>query len=391
MGRAVAPIRCRASATLGALIRNSPPPSTLPSRPVLVALALALSLVIGACGGAGSDPSAPPALGSETTGATSTAATPTDSASTSSTSTTSAPAEPIDGGSACGSSERSSDGRVERVDLTEASGLAASRRHEGVLWSHNDSGSAAGLFAFDLAGRDLGFVALVEDGEPVGARDVEDVAITDGTIYLADIGDNRRRRDAVRIYEFDEPEPGADGTVELGRTIEVRYPDGPTDAEALLVDPVDGVLIILSKDTDDVTAPTRIYSVPLPEASEADPDPVEATLAAELDMASIGAGASSLAIGGLLCPGAVTAADLSPSGDLVVLRTYGSAWLFPRPTGATVVDALAGEPCEGGTAGETQGEAIAFLPDGGDGAVRYATVGEGLQQPVHLTTFSPGG
>ena len=37
-------------------------------------------------------------------------------------------------------------------DVPEASGLALSRRHPGLLWTHNDSGHATELFAVDASG-----------------------------------------------------------------------------------------------------------------------------------------------------------------------------------------------------------------------------------------------
>jgi len=42
--------------------------------------------------------------------------------------------------------------------VRESSGVAASRAHAGVLWTHNDSGDDAYVYATDLAGADRGFV-----------------------------------------------------------------------------------------------------------------------------------------------------------------------------------------------------------------------------------------
>ena len=66
-------------------------------------------------------------------------------------------------------------------------------------------------------------------------------------------------------------------------------------------------------------------------------------------------------------------------GALIAVRTYGSVWLFERGPGQSLAEALAGPPCEGGAAAETQGEAVGFLPSAGDGQVRYVTVSEGDQ------------
>ena len=56
--------------------------------------------------------------------------------------------------------------------------------------------------------------ALDADGDPQGTLefrvdpvDVEAVAFHDGRLYVADIGDNRERRDFVTVYFFDDAEP----------------------------------------------------------------------------------------------------------------------------------------------------------------------------------------
>src|SRR5262245_44719285 len=73
-------------------------------------------------------------------------------------------------------------------DVVESSGLAISRRTPGVLWTHNDSGSDAVLFAIDKDGRLLGRVRV-----PVRTRDWEDVSAarcpSGDCLYIADIGD----------------------------------------------------------------------------------------------------------------------------------------------------------------------------------------------------------
>lgn len=348
-----------------------------------LALPVALALLVAACSGT--------ETASTTTGAAQTTATTTASTTTTGSTTTSAPTTAADATDATGQTpigcqrgSFGSDGDVERIELVETSGLAASRSADGVLWAHNDSGHESGVFALDTAGRDLGFFALVDQAGAVVTTDVEDLAIVDDRLYLGDIGDNGRGRPSVTIHVVAEPEPGADGVAEVLESIEVRYPDGPTDAEALLVDPVDGTILILSKDSDDVTAPTRLYAVPRP--AEPSSEPVTATLVGQLDVAALSASSSSISIGGLLFPGNVTAADVSPTGDLVVIRTYGSAWSFPREPGQSLVDALGNEPCETGAAGETQGEAIAFLP--GTDPVRYVTIGEGEGRAVNVVTLA---
>ena len=47
-------------------------------------------------------------------------------------------------------------GRVSHCEITESSGIAASKCQSDVLWTHNDSGDNAFIFALDSTGEKLG-------------------------------------------------------------------------------------------------------------------------------------------------------------------------------------------------------------------------------------------
>ncbi|MFG1818099.1 hypothetical protein ACGFIF_30350 [Kribbella sp. NPDC049174] len=131
--------------------------------------------------------------------------------------------------------------RDERV--TESSGLAKAYKYEGIYWTVNDSGDKARVFGVDTTGKvkmELSFNAEV--------RDVEAVAVDrDGTIYIADIGDNKATRDVVEIYTIPEPgQLGDAGNVPYHR-YDFTYPDGAHDAETLLVEPGTDQLYIVTK------------------------------------------------------------------------------------------------------------------------------------------------
>ncbi|MEL6982236.1 MAG: hypothetical protein AAFO29_07415, partial [Actinomycetota bacterium] len=302
---------------------------------------------------------------------------------------------PDPAGFRCEVLERGETGDVDNAELVETSGLAASQLHDGVVWATNDSGQRSGVFALGSAGQDLGFFVLTDAGGEVTTLDVEDLAIADDVLYLADIGDNGARRDTVVVHAVAEPTPstvGTDGTATVLGTIEFQYPDGPTDAEAVLVDPVAGELVILSKDLDDPSAPTQLYTVPL---AAIDGPVVPATEAGTVDVTALTTSSDGFSFNTLLFPGSVTGADLSPAGDLIAIRTYGSVWLFPRGPGQSVTEALTGnEPCEAGSAAEAQGESVAFLPgpaEGEAGTVSYVTISEGANPPVNLSTVVVSG
>ncbi|MEV5948136.1 WD40 repeat domain-containing protein [Streptomyces sp. NPDC051993] len=130
--------------------------------------------------------------------------------------------------------------------ITESSGLAASRAHPGVYWTHNDSGDGPYVYAVDSkTGRTVATVTMAGIGHP---RDVEAISIgPDGDLYVGDIGDNLDGAwNHVWIYRFHEPAQLRDQTVKATQYV-VQYADGPRNAEALMVHPQTGRVYIASK------------------------------------------------------------------------------------------------------------------------------------------------
>ncbi|MER8000678.1 WD40 repeat domain-containing protein [Streptomyces sp. NPDC095613] len=133
--------------------------------------------------------------------------------------------------------------------ITESSGLAASRKHPGVYWTHNDSDDGPYIYAVDSrTGETVATVTMSGVGEP---RDVEAISLgPDGNLYVGDIGDNLNGSwDHVWIYRFPEPDRLGDLTVRATQ-FTVRYADGARDAEAMMVDPKTGRVYIASKNED---------------------------------------------------------------------------------------------------------------------------------------------
>ena len=94
-------------------------------------------------------------------------------------------------------------GDVERSDLTEPSGMIASRTNDGVLWTHNDSGDGPNFYAMSTSGADLGRYTLV-GGE---SYDWEDMASGPGLLagveylYAGNIGDSNGTVYVLRVAE----------------------------------------------------------------------------------------------------------------------------------------------------------------------------------------------
>lgn len=232
-------------------------------------------------------------------------------------------------------------------ELPELSGLAASRLHPGRFYAHNDSGHGFTLFALATSGEVVGEWTL--DG--ASPQDLEDLAVgpcapdaVDSCIYLADIGDNLRRRGEVRVHRLAEPETLERDGARTVETFTFRYSDGARDAEALVVHPRSAELSVISKEPGTLGA---LYPLGLFVAGETREAPRGPTL--------------SLARGE---DGQVTGADLHPSGERLLVRTYGHAY-EARLAEAPDTRALAEVPLvEVPSGAQPQSEAIAYFADG---------------------------
>jgi hypothetical protein len=137
--------------------------------------------------------------------------------------------------------------RLQDPRIQESSGMALSPGHPGVLWTHNDSGHRAELYAVGPEGRTLATLTLAG----VAARDWEGMAAGRDdrgrpALFVGDIGDNNGVWPEVAVYRVTEPARLRDATVAAVR-YRLRYADGPHDAEALLVDPRGNRLYVATK------------------------------------------------------------------------------------------------------------------------------------------------
>lgn len=252
-------------------------------------------------------------------------------------------------------------GTVQTDKITEASGIVASRVSPGVLWVHNDSGNSARIYALNAEGKLLGAY------RPKGARcrDWEDIAIGPGPdpnrsyLYIGDIGDNDGKYSSIIVYRVPEPVVDPNRTIaeaEIGPAdaIELTYPDGPKDAETLLVDPLNGDIYVITKRE----LFCRVYRAQGPQSTTSS---AVMKLAATLPWG--------FAVGG----------DVSPDGRWVVVRGPFSASLWRRPEGQELWKAFGTESFRLQLARERQGEAICFDADG----LGCFTIGEQRHPPIY--------
>jgi hypothetical protein len=252
----------------------------------------------------------------------------------------------------CGALRVRTLGKVASPEATELSGLVASAAQPGVLWTHNDSGDRARVFAVKADG------SVVADLDVPGAQavDWEDIALARGKLWLGDIGDNAEARDGIDVYVVPEPDVPASGSTASATRLALRYPDGAHNAETLLVNPLTGrELAIVTKD---ISGRSGVYVARAP--------------AWRLRRV----GALALSFGSL-----TTGGDVSADGRIVVVRTYTGIVVWVKRPGASLAATLRRAPtCRGriDLGGEGQGEAIALSRHGR----AFFTVAEGASPPV---------
>lgn len=239
---------------------------------------------------------------------------------------------------------------IEDPRITESSGLAASRTHKGVYWTHNDSGyDPTVIYAVDsTTGKTVAAITLTG----VEGRDLEAISVSaDGDVYVGDIGDNTGGQwSEVWIYRFAEPEKLRDQTIQPTRYT-VRYADGPRDAESLAVHPVTGRVYIVGKNEDG----DGLYVGP-PELDTAAVNTFERV--AEIDLWA-------------------TDAAFSPDGTRLAVRGYFGGIMYSFKDGKPKRLGRLQVPIQ------QQGESVTFTPDGK--RLLYGTEGEASEvRPVEL-------
>lgn len=231
-------------------------------------------------------------------------------------------------------------GKLQNSAIREASGLARSTAHNDLLWTLNDGGSSASLFAVGLDGKDLGRVRL----PGIMNVDWEDLASfeRDGRSWLliADIGDNFALRSKVTLHVVEEPDPSAQ-EARTAWQVSFRYPGGPRDAEAVAVDASEARAYILAKRK----IPAELYAVSLrPDDSGLDTVLTAEYLGVVESIPQPTARDLKNALRDQSWHWQPTAMDFSPDGRRAVILTYKAAYLYHRNENQTWIEALRQTP-----------------------------------------------
>jgi len=201
--------------------------------------------------------------------------------------------------------------------IAESSGLVKSRLFPDVLWTHNDSGDIARIFATDMEGNIL--IPEWYKDEYIGLTipdavniDWEDITTDDqGHLYIAACGNNGNARRDLAIYQIREPNPRAQISTRSFKTFHFAWPDQKAfppkarnfDCEAIFY--AHDKIYALSKHRSDTF--TKLYRF-----DSLDTDKVN--IPTLLDRFDIG--------------GQVTAADTTEDGRKLAVLTYNALWVF---------------------------------------------------------------
>lgn len=247
-------------------------------------------------------------------------------------------------------------GTIKSADITESSGIAASRCQRDVLWTHNDSGDDAFIFALDMTGQSLG-TWRVQNAQNIDWEDIAAYKDKSGKcfLYIGEIGDNKTKRPEHAVYRFPEPvikpsDAGADRKAplltEVAEVLRFDYPDFNQDAETLMVHPTTGDIYVVTKR---VSGPAGVYRLR--------PDFGRESLTTAEKIAEISVPA--------VPNGFVTGGDISPDGRHVIICDYTRAYEWSLADGDAKFDNIwIQQPTSIDLGKRTIGEAVAYNVDG---------------------------
>ena len=211
--------------------------------------------------------------------------------------------------------------------IRECSGLAPSLRQPNAVWTHNDSGDSARLFLVDLK---TGQTLTVCNLTGVKARDWEDMAsfqLEDRPmLVVGDIGSNRGGKRIRKLHFIDEPllssaTTGQQRNTAVWATIDFQFEDGYPDCEAIAVDAATRAIYLATKSR---SGKGGVYRLDLPERAGRSLQTARREAPLHLSM--------------------VTAIDIHPDGDRMLMLTYLSISEYRRAKNQTWQDAFVQKP-----------------------------------------------
>ncbi|KAK3602251.1 hypothetical protein CHS0354_034488 [Potamilus streckersoni] len=249
-------------------------------------------------------------------------------------------------------------GNVDSNKVTEASGLAASRKHPNILYTHNDHGGGNRIYAIDAT---TAHVRANFEINHADSNDWEDVAVgpchgSKTCLYIGDTGNSGQGAKNI-IYRVLEPDSIHSGSLSIDAKIHFTW--DAEDCETLMVDPK-GEIYIISK-----VVGGKGLIAHIPSSGFDSGKTVHVSSSAYLSIST----SHPDPVGG----------DISPSGDEILIKTRDSVLYWDMNGSNDYVSVLQTQPIKLPYINEHQGEAVAWQPDGRG----YYTLGEGLHSPLY--------
>ena len=245
-------------------------------------------------------------------------------------------------------------GTISSKEITESSGLVASRCSRNVFWTHNDSGDEAFIFALDAGGKKLG-TWKVADAKNYDWEDIATQKTPNGEcfLFIGDIGNNNLTKSEFTIYRVKEPAVSETDSsrknplsTEPAEVVKFEYPDIRQNAETLMIHPQTGDIYILSKN---MSGAAGVYKLA---ANYALDKTNKLEKIADLSVPAIP-------------NGLLTGGEISPDSRRVVICDYFRGYELVLPEKAKKFDEIWKQtPLKVDLGERKQGEAVGYAPDG---------------------------
>ncbi|MFI5201389.1 MAG: hypothetical protein ACHQNE_03285 [Candidatus Kapaibacterium sp.] len=239
-------------------------------------------------------------------------------------------------------------GKITDPTMASASGIAASRAYPGMLWIENDQGGGTNnIYLVDSTGAKRAVFSVTGATD----RDWTDMGIGPGPvagmnyIYIADIGDSKPNHPTSYIYRFPEPQAPLISGVLTGATapadkITFDYPNGPRDAETILIDPISKDLYIVDK-----YGASDVFYLPYPQSTDT-------TIKAKEIIEYMPVPDGPLRSGGI-----------ASNRSEILMKSYTSIYCWKIAASESILNALLTTPVIIPIIPEVQGEAMCYTPD----------------------------
>jgi len=208
--------------------------------------------------------------------------------------------------------------KLENKDINESSGLSYSEK-KALIWTHNDSGNAAIIYAFNRTGEHIAEYLLPDfpfDWEDMSAINIDN----QNYLMLADTGDNYKFRRTYRLSFYHEPQVNVNTRSKTIINLEPGYlawelifkfkNNDSYNIEATAIDEPNQQVYVLSKSKKN----TKLFKLSLkPLFAGVDNDVVEAEFIQDMPKIK-----------------RATAMDISRDGQYAVILVYGYVYYYQR-------------------------------------------------------------